>query len=567
MRTLLHYRDIHNGCYYLSISSDKERIRLSTLLKRTYYARPTREQLRTPGWEPKLLSYSVSGPALTVRIDKKLRVFSIPNGRKGPVMDITGKPQEQRSILVQTANNILHNKMGYTTQLIQASHTLETSMIEEYGWEVEQALAQVGKLHPEDRGSNPWYLLQAAAFPCLREFYQQGRMISQLPVSTSGFFRAENPTQLALQLLGHSGRRTVRDLSEALFKGCPAFRVGGWQGAGFYSVSEGGLPYSTRMERFAPPQITHENHENFAYLSFLSPVLAHLFRKRLPVDYLQEILRFEWNSPYGTFPITQDILAETIGKDGRRTFRRLLENYSPRRWMRLLENANGSIDDIQELRDTLRLMVMSQQRGDVTLPREPRTFEELHNHVVRDYNRHQRWNPAPWRADPAAPLANPAVNYTPPAPVEEINLLPLWEKFDGIEYEKYKIVVPRHADTLANWGNEMHHCIAGYARAMHEHRCLLLGVLEDGKLKYNLEIRQGRIVQFRGFANATPPLETMRRIEWLLLNRGVQVGDHVIWTPLYNEPLAKEATNTQGGVVIIDEANATRIAPHILIAA
>lgn len=108
-----------------------------------------------------------------------------------------------------------------------------------------------------------------------------------------------------------------------------------------------------------------------------------------------------------------------------------------------------------------------------------RTLQDLHDAVSIAYRRKQ---------NPDFPLKND----------EEILVL------DNVDVGDMRIVVPKTSYELVEWGARMRNCIASYAKLVNGKQRFLLGISERSELKYNLEINNQTVVQFKGAGNSTP---------------------------------------------------------------
>jgi len=115
------------------------------------------------------------------------------------------------------------------------------------------------------------------------------------------------------------------------------------------------------------------------------------------------------------------------------------------------------------------------------------------------------------------------------------------EALDGAEVAGMTIRVPKTNYELIEWGQYMHHCIAGYAQRMRNNQCLLLGIEKDNVLTYNVEIRNNRVVQFQGKYNASPDNEDKFVVEKFLLDN--KITKKSPFDDLYISPEAMEALN------------------------
>lgn len=350
-------------------------------------------------------------------------------------------------------------------------------------------------------------LLIWAAYPTLREFAEAGYRCTSVPGSLSPAFRQPNLRAFAQALTGSTGRLMVRRLAESLQ------RDGRQEGQGLIDHMLKGNGYFLDMsdaDGTRPPVPNYLNYDNL--------VLVQLLKGRVPVDYLQEVLTWPMAIPYyrsrraeGPMGTYLNVLAQLLGRTKNfKQVRKILGHYTPRRQMRLLQdlacppghmvNFYNPIDGaFQELQDSLRILHEAEREGyQVTLPPDPRTWEDIHDHLMRENNQH-------FLARHQERLEFPGTEAPPPAANDDLNPPEAWLKLEGTPAGPFTLTVPRTRTQLREWGAEMRHCIGGYGGEMQQRRCLLLGLLKDGKLVYNLEITNGGILrQFYGKANSLP---------------------------------------------------------------
>lgn len=85
------------------------------------------------------------------------------------------------------------------------------------------------------------------------------------------------------------------------------------------------------------------------------------------------------------------------------------------------------------------------------------------------------------------------------------------KKLDGLKVGDMELRSAKDTHELVAWGDEMHHCIGSYGYQAVAGTSHLLALYSDQKLVANLELdRTGRVRQFYGMFNATPP-ETIRK--------------------------------------------------------
>lgn len=113
-------------------------------------------------------------------------------------------------------------------------------------------------------------------------------------------------------------------------------------------------------------------------------------------------------------------------------------------------------------------------------PEKIRTCEELHDYF----------------SELISNIKNPTIKFT------------YKEKYmavDNAVVDDMTIVLPKDSKELKNWGKQMHNCVGGYDNKIESETSLILGVLKNNDLTYNIEIRFGNIHQF--FAACNKPAD------------------------------------------------------------
>ncbi len=87
---------------------------------------------------------------------------------------------------------------------------------------------------------------------------------------------------------------------------------------------------------------------------------------------------------------------------------------------------------------------------------------------------------------------------------QEIKYDEYYQPMDGVILGDLRIELPKDTWTVMEYGEKLKHCIAGYARNAVNKQCVLMAIYKGGELKYNLEIRNEQIRQFRGKCNCDP---------------------------------------------------------------
>lgn len=123
----------------------------------------------------------------------------------------------------------------------------------------------------------------------------------------------------------------------------------------------------------------------------------------------------------------------------------------------------------------------SEHADQIELPKKPKSFNELHDYVSKEYRKLQY------------------ADY----PIESIKK---FKKFDNLEInQQLKLIAPTSNHQLIEWGQTLSNCIASYAKDAKQQRSQLLGVEKNNKLTYALELSpSGEIRQFYAKGNRVP---------------------------------------------------------------
>jgi hypothetical protein len=123
--------------------------------------------------------------------------------------------------------------------------------------------------------------------------------------------------------------------------------------------------------------------------------------------------------------------------------------------------------------------------------------------------------PAPVGAAPArrlpAPTPPPAAATAggpPPPPATDVPLRhpAALRAIDGLEVGRRRLVLPRTADELLEWGAVLDNCLGGYRHAVASGRTHVIGVVVDGRLSSAVELtRAGVVRQFEEAGNRQAP--------------------------------------------------------------
>lgn len=196
-------------------------------------------------------------------------------------------------------------------------------------------------------------------------------------------------------------------------------------------------------------------------------ILHYILRGLLPFDYIVDIM--EHSNP------ELEMKMYLLGKAGRgeyRDARNFLKQFNPIQLYSLLKTGTS-----HELRDTIYMWKEYNNR--IPLPKIY-NLHDLHEYYSRegDKLKHKDFQ-----------LAN----------------LPKALELDGIRLDGMTLYIPKTNHELLSWGRQMHNCIGSYGMRVGKEGRIILGILKEGKLTYNIEIYGGRINQFYASKNRPPP--------------------------------------------------------------
>lgn len=142
------------------------------------------------------------------------------------------------------------------------------------------------------------------------------------------------------------------------------------------------------------------------------------------------------------------------------------------------------------------------------------------------------WAP-PRDAPPAiAPTRTPptqAPSVQPPAPARTdvpLRHLAALQAVDGLEIGGRRVVLPRTADELVEWGRVLDNCLGGFRHAVASGRTQVLGLAEGNRLVHAVEITRGGVVrQFEAAGNRQAPEREVRPVLAALRAHGVVRAD------------------------------------------
>ena len=157
----------------------------------------------------------------------------------------------------------------------------------------------------------------------------------------------------------------------------------------------------------------------------------------------------------------------------------LLKIYSPKSVIRLLNKREAVyLGDAGKMYHELL-----QAYPNYKLLKRPRSSQELHDYLVRDYNRLK-------------------VEQTPSItlPTEKLGHLNGAKINDNLQ-----VSIPKNSVTLIQWGHSLRQCVAAYKDKVISKQCYIIGIVKAEVIKYCVEVNhQGEIIQFSGYRNCFP---------------------------------------------------------------
>lgn len=132
---------------------------------------------------------------------------------------------------------------------------------------------------------------------------------------------------------------------------------------------------------------------------------------------------------------------------------------------------------IRYLYDTLRNWY--QFRDKINIPKDIVNLSKLHDFMSIEYRKLQSAN-------------------------HEIKIPREYSELQGKMIHNMSILLPKQTHDLIEWGQTMHNCIGGYGESIRSGRTMCMALLKEGKMTYNLEIRNKQVIQFHAYRNHQP---------------------------------------------------------------
>lgn len=220
----------------------------------------------------------------------------------------------------------------------------------------------------------------------------------------------------------------------------------------------------------------------------------------LPLDYLHQVMeqnKIEVDNQHlshrvimrGREEFIPPVIDGTVIR-GLHSVRDFLQRYDHKKIVKILTTAQN----YGELRDTADQYETHPDK--IPLMDDFKTLKEIHDYVSREFGK----------------IKEPAVTFEYPDYVQAI---------DGVEVDGLTIKLAKDSHILIDWGQEMHNCIGGYKDRVVSKECILIGVYEGTKIKYNIEVGPAGIRQFKKDRNIEETGEIRNKIVKEIMDRGI----------------------------------------------
>lgn len=97
------------------------------------------------------------------------------------------------------------------------------------------------------------------------------------------------------------------------------------------------------------------------------------------------------------------------------------------------------------------------------------------------------------------------------------------EALDNVEFDGFKIVVPKTNHDLIDWGIKMNHCVGTYGNTVKRKERQILGIADKrtDEMLYTADISRKNLAQLRGERNAAAPSDVHERFTAFLRDKGL----------------------------------------------
>lgn len=104
---------------------------------------------------------------------------------------------------------------------------------------------------------------------------------------------------------------------------------------------------------------------------------------------------------------------------------------------------------------------------------------------------------------------------------KEISWKDEYLEIDNAKIQDLRIELPKDSHYLVDYGTKLSHCVASYGEMAAKGNCQILAIYKNEELKYNLEIRNKLLIQFRGKRNCEPDEDDKNLILSYLCDRNL----------------------------------------------
>ena len=191
------------------------------------------------------------------------------------------------------------------------------------------------------------------------------------------------------------------------------------------------------------------------------------------------------------------------------TYRLLIDYYGEQRFLKLLQSEYSDYAyNAPDIKDISRMYKEIKKYYDIKLPKKPKSFREIHNHVAKVYRL----------------MVREMKSYN--------NNLNQWEirKLDGLLFGDYRIQVAKTDWELVETGEQLRHCVASYVKKVRHKGSFIFNLYKEGsKLDCCVEMnRDWRIIQAKGMSNKRLDAEVRQQLEKVLKEMKPSVAKRVL---------------------------------------
>lgn len=224
-----------------------------------------------------------------------------------------------------------------------------------------------------------------------------------------------------------------------------------------------------------------------------------LLRTWLPVDYTQRLLS------------AGSVAVFDFGHEDIRPLKRLLRQFSRKHVLNTLLAGGTYLVDI---------ITLLKARQNLPFPRDARTIRELHDTLTEELNARHR---AAIRARKEREVAALTEPFRHAGAVVALHGRRVLDQSGST----HVILIPENGLDLQRWGADMSNCLGTYVSRVQSRDSLIFGVRRESPLghvhscDWAVEVQEGRVVQFRGYRNESPPADLLEVVLGELRSSGV----------------------------------------------